>query len=170
MINSVNIAGNLTRDMEIRTAKTGLQIGTVGIAVNDRRKNKNTGEWEDDPSFFDLKMFGTRAEKLAPYLTKGTKVSIQGKLIQERWEKDGKTVGRVFVYIDEIEFLSSKGGKAAEGTPAGAEAHPLAEPEQQPEPIPVFAQIIEDEPVEPMGGASFYDGNITDIDYRELAL
>ncbi len=128
MINSVNIAGNLTRDMEVRTAQTGLQIGTVGIAVNDRRKNKNTGEWKNEPSFFDLKMFGTRAEKIAPYLTKGTKVSVQGKLIQERWEKDGKTASRVFVYIDEIEFLNAKGAGEAAPEPVPAYAEAAAEP------------------------------------------
>lgn len=106
-INRVVISGHLTRDGELRTTANGANILTLGIAVNDSFKNSN-GEWEDKPNFFDLKMFGTRAEKLAQYLTKGTKVTVEGKLSWSQWEKDGQKRSKVEIIVDEIEFNSRK--------------------------------------------------------------
>ena len=71
-INRVIISGNLTRDPELRSTAGGTSVLGFGVAVNDRRKNQQTGEWEDYPNFVDCTMFGTRGEKLQPYLTKGT--------------------------------------------------------------------------------------------------
>lgn len=85
-INRVIISGNLTRDPELRSTASGLPVLGFGVAVNDRRKNQQTGEWEDYPNFIDCTMFGARAESLNRYLNKGTKVSIEGKL---RWEPVG---------------------------------------------------------------------------------
>ena len=59
-INRVSLSGNLTRDPELRAAQGGTAILRLGIAVNDRRKNQQTGEWEDYPNFIDCVMFGTR--------------------------------------------------------------------------------------------------------------
>ena len=64
-INRVNISGNLTRDPELRGAASGTQILSFGVAVNDRRKNQQTGEWEDVPNFVDCIVFGNRATALA---------------------------------------------------------------------------------------------------------
>ena len=107
-INRVMISGNLTRDAELRSTQSGTSMLGMGIAVNDRRKNQKTGEWEDYPNFVDCTMFGTRAEKLQPYLTKGTKVAIEGKLSYRSWEKDGQRRSKLEVIVDEIEFMSSK--------------------------------------------------------------
>ena len=113
-INRVMISGNLTRDTELRSTQSGTYILCMGIAVNDRRKNQKTGEWEDYPNFVDRTMFGTRAEKLQPYLTKGTKVAIEGKLSYRSWEKDGQHRSKLEVIVDEIEFMSSKQGGAVQ--------------------------------------------------------
>ena len=56
-INRVNITGNLTRDPELRATAAGTQVLSFGIAVNDRRKNPQTGEWEDYPNYIDCTMF-----------------------------------------------------------------------------------------------------------------
>ena len=109
-INSVALSGNLTRDAELRSSKGGSAILTFGVAVNDRRLDKQTGAWEDVPNFFDCVMFGNRAEKLADYLPKGTKVTVLGKLRQSSWEKDGQRHSKVEVVVDEIEFMSREGG------------------------------------------------------------
>ena len=61
-INRVNITGNLTRDPELKSTGSGMAVLKMGVAVNDRRKNPQTGEWEDAPNFIDVVMFGTRAE------------------------------------------------------------------------------------------------------------
>ena len=118
-INRVAISGNLTRDAELRTTQSGMSILDFGVAVNDRRKNQKTGEWEDYPNFVDCTMFGTRAEKLQPYLTKGTKVAIEGKLSYRSWEKDGQRRSKLEVVVDEIEFMSSKQGGAVQDLHTG---------------------------------------------------
>lgn len=107
-INRVMISGNLTRDAELRSTQSGMAILGFGVAVNDRRKNQHTGEWDDYPNFVDCTMFGTRAEKLQPYLTKGAKVAIEGKLRYSSWEKDGQRRSKLEVVVDEIEFMSSR--------------------------------------------------------------
>lgn len=113
-INRVMISGNLTRDAELRSTQSGTSMLGMGIAVNDRRKNQKTGEWEDYPNFVDCTMFGTRAEKLQPYLTKGTKVAIDGKLSYRSWDKDGQRRSKLEVVVDEIEFMYSKQGGAVQ--------------------------------------------------------
>lgn len=105
-VNSVTLAGNLTRDPELRTTSGGTTVLSMGVAVNERRRNAS-GEWVDEPQYFDLTMFGNRAEKIAQYLTKGTKVTVQGRLHYSSWQaQDGGKRSRVDVIVDEIEFMS----------------------------------------------------------------
>lgn len=107
-INRVNLSGNLTRDPELRATQSGTQILTFGVAVNDRRRNPQTGKWEDAPNFIDCVVFGKRAESLGRYLVKGTKVAIEGKLRWSQWENNGQKRSKVEVVVDEIEFLSPR--------------------------------------------------------------
>lgn len=107
-INSVNISGNLTRDPELRSTTTGTNVLSFSVAVNDRRKNSQTGEWEDAPNFVDVTMFGSRAEALSRFLHKGSKVAIEGKLRYSRWERDGQTRSKLEVVANEIEFMSPR--------------------------------------------------------------
>lgn len=109
-INRVNISGNLTRDPELRATSGGAQVLSFGVAVNDRAKNQQTGEWEDRPNFIECTMFGTRAEKLAQYLHKGMKVAIEGKLRCSQWEKDGQRRSKLEVIAEELEFMSRQDG------------------------------------------------------------
>lgn len=108
-INSVTISGNITRDPKVTETLSGSHVLKFGVAVNDRRKNKD-GQWEDYASFFDCVMFGKRAESLANYIHKGTKVCIQGKLNQDRWDdkKTGETRTKVVIYVDEFEFMNRR--------------------------------------------------------------
>lgn len=111
-LNAVAISGNLARDAETRQAGS-MPVANFTVAVNDRRKNKQTGEWEDVPQWVDCTLLGTRAEKLAPYLTKGTRVSIQGKLHYSSWEaKDGSKRSKLDVTVDELVFMSRDGNGA----------------------------------------------------------
>lgn len=107
-INRVVISGNLTRDPELRSTAGGLPVLGLGVAVNDRRKNQQTGEWEDYPNFIDCTLFGPRAESLSRYLSKGQKVAIEGKLRWSQWERDGQKRSKIEVIVDEIEFMSSR--------------------------------------------------------------
>jgi len=107
-INRVVLTGNLTRDPELRALPSGSSVLGFGIAVNERRKNQQTGEWEERPNYFDCTMFGSRAEAISKFLTKGTKVAIEGRLQWRQWEKDGQTRSKVDIIVNEIEFLSSR--------------------------------------------------------------
>ena len=110
-INKVLISGNLTRDPELRQTASGMPVLSFGVAVNDRRRNQQTGEWEDYPNFVDCTMFGNRASSLSRYLHKGIKVAIEGKLRYSSWEKDGTKRSKLEVIVDELEFMSSRGGQ-----------------------------------------------------------
>lgn len=107
-INRVNISGRLTRDAEVRQTPGGLSVLTISVAVNDRRKNPTSGEWQDYPNYVDCTMFGTRAESVAKFISKGSKVAIEGKLRWSSWEKDGQKRSKLEVIIDEIEFMSTQ--------------------------------------------------------------
>ena len=114
-INRVVISGNLTRDPELRSTAGGLPVLGFGVAVNDRRKNQQTGEWEDYPNFIDCTMFGARAESLSRFLSKGTKVSIEGKLRWSQWEREGQKRSKIEVIVDELEFMSSRNDSSSYG-------------------------------------------------------
>ena len=119
-INRVMITGNLTRDPEVRNTQSGMAVLNLGVAVNDRRKNNQTGEWEDVPNFIDCVMFGTRAENVSRYLRKGSKVAIEGKLRWSQWEdKQGGKRSKIEVIVDDIEFMS-RDGDGKQSAPANA--------------------------------------------------
>lgn len=105
-INHVTVSGNLTRDPEVRTTASGKPVMSFGIAVNDRRRNPETGEWEEFPNFFNCTMFGTRGEQLGELLAKGDKVVIEGSLRYSQWEtKDGQYRSNIEIIIEEVEFM-----------------------------------------------------------------
>lgn len=120
-INRVCISGNLTRDAELRNTANGTAVLGFGVAVDDRRRNQQTGEWEDYPNFVDCTMFGTRAEKLSQYLMKGVKVAIEGKLRYGSWEQNGQKRGKLEVIVEELEFFG------------GGQRHPQQQCRQQPQ-------------------------------------
>ena len=119
-INKVVIAGNLTRDPELRETASGFQILNFGVAVNDRRKNQQTQQWEDYANFVDCTMFGNRAASVARFLAKGSKVAIEGKLRWSQWEtQDGSKRSKLEVVVDEIEFMTSRDGGQQPQQPQG---------------------------------------------------
>ena len=109
-INRVCISGNLTRDPVLRSTSGGMSVLSMGVAVNDRRKNQQTGQWEDYPNFVDCTLFGTRGEKLTQYLAKGSKVAIEGKLRYRSWndKQTGQKRSALEVVVDELEFMSGQ--------------------------------------------------------------
>ena len=152
-INRVTISGNLTRDPELRATAGGTQVLSFGVAVNDRRRNPQNGEWEDYPNFVDCTMFGTRAEAVSRYLSKGSKVAIEGKLRYSSWERDGQRRSKLEVIVDEIEFLSrglQGGGQGGYGQPAygqgGYDAAPMPAPAPQaPTPVPPAGDVFDED-------------------------
>ena len=106
-LNTVSIGGNLCRDVELRTTASGMAVLTFSVAVNESRKNQQTGEYEDYPNYVDCTMFGRRAESVSRYLAKGTYVALTGRLHQNRWQnKDGQNRSKLEVTVDNIHFES----------------------------------------------------------------
>lgn len=145
-INKATITGNLTRDPELRQTQGGTSVLTIGVAVNDRRKNQQTGEWEDYPNYIDCTIFGNRATGVAPHLQKGMKVAIEGKLNQSRWQaEDGTNRSKIGIIVDEIEFMAKRDGSQPMQHPMQQQAQPqqftpqtASKPVQQ-QPVQQFA-------------------------------
>ena len=121
-INRVVLSGNLTRDPDLRCTAGGTAVLGFGIAVNDRRKNAQTGEWEDVPNFIDCTMFGNRADAVSKFLAKGMKVAIEGKLRWSQWEKDGQKRSKIEVIADEIVLMQQRQQQAPQTLPQGTQS------------------------------------------------
>jgi single-strand DNA-binding protein len=102
-INHVTLIGRLTRDAELKYTSGGMAIASFAIAVNRRRKNGD--QWEEEASFFDIKLFGKSAEGLKQYLVKGKQVAIGGELRQDRWEQDGQPRSKVVVIANNVQLI-----------------------------------------------------------------
>lgn len=128
-INKVLITGNLTRDPELRETPSGFQVLNFGVAVNDRKKNQSTGQWEDYANFVDCTMFGNRAASVSRFLAKGSKVAIEGKLRWSQWEtQDGGKRSKLEVVVDELEFMSrNENGSQGQEYGRGEVAQPAME-------------------------------------------
>ena len=101
--NTVTLVGNVTRDPELRYTPSGQTVATFGLAVNRRWQNRQTQEWEEQVSFFDVKSWAGLAENVAESVTRGTRVIVTGRLEQRSWETDnGDKRSKVEVVADEI--------------------------------------------------------------------
>ncbi len=142
---ATTITGNLTRDPEIRYTREGQATTTLGVAVNRRWQNRETGEWDEATSFFDVVTWRELAENVALSLTKGMRVVVSGRLEQRSWEtEEGDRRFKVEIVADEVgaslRFATAEvhrierqhpapdsdggrgGGSASEGEPVGTDA------------------------------------------------
>jgi single-strand DNA-binding protein len=128
-LNKVMLIGRLTRDPEVRTFGNGGKVAKFGFAVNNRRKNQQTGQWEDEPVFLDIEAFnrgefGKNADLVEQYLTKGRQVFIEGHLRLDQWEKDGQKRSRLVIVLDNMQFLEPRPDGAAPRASAPAQRKP----------------------------------------------
>jgi len=118
-INRVVLSGRLTRDAELRALPSGTSVLSIRFAFNTRGKNAQSGQWEDQPNYIDVSMFGDRAERLQQYLTKGTHIGVDGRLRWREWEaNDGSKRSAIDIVADDIEFLGGRddsGGSTGSG-------------------------------------------------------
>ena len=103
-INSaVTIVGNLTRDPELRFTPSGQATASFGVAVNRRWQNRQTQEWNEATSFFDVVCWAELAENAAQSLTRGTRVVVSGRLDQRSWEnQEGEKRSKIEIVADEV--------------------------------------------------------------------
>lgn len=129
-INSAVVSGNLTRDPELRHTESGFAIGNFAIACTRTRKVDD--EFTDEVSYFDVKVFGNKAENVSKKLRKGDLVSVSGRLEQERWEdkETGAKRSKVVIIAEQMSgegFFRKAGEEPARSEPeAKQEALPAA--------------------------------------------
>ncbi|MCU4187116.1 single-stranded DNA-binding protein [Acidiferrimicrobium sp. IK] len=100
---AVTIVGNLTRDPELRFTPSGQATASFGVAVNRRWQNRQTQEWNEATSFFDVVCWAELAENAAQSLTRGTRVVVSGRLDQRSWEnQDGEKRSKIEIVADEV--------------------------------------------------------------------
>jgi len=128
--NKVIIAGNLTRDPELRYTPKGTAIARLGLALN-RSYTTESGEKRDEVTFVDVDAFGRQAEVIGQYLKKGRPVLIEGRLKLDQWEDKNthQKQSKLRVVLENFSFLDSgRGGDAAPEAPvvrtAGTSAAP----------------------------------------------
>jgi single-strand DNA-binding protein len=101
--NTVTVIGNATREPELRFTNTGQAVATFGLAVNRRWQNRQTNEWEEATSFFDVTCWAQMAENVAESVAKGARVIVSGRLEQRSWEtQDGEKRSKVEIIADEV--------------------------------------------------------------------
>jgi len=101
--NSVTLVGNITRDPELRFTPTGQATASFGLAVNRRWQNRQTGEWTEATSFFDIVCWREMAENASESLSRGSRVLVTGRLEQRSWEnQEGEKRSKIEVVADEI--------------------------------------------------------------------
>ena len=138
-MNSVNIIGNITRDVELKYAQNGTAIASIGVAVNKQVKNAQGG-YDSKPVFIDVTAFGKTAETLNQYFRKGSKIGIDGELNFEQWtDQQGQKRSKLSVIMNKIHFIDKKddaqGGQPQQQqqpyNPNPQQGQPYAQPQQQ---------------------------------------
>lgn len=108
-LNKAFIAGNLTRDPELRALPSGANVATFGVATNrvwyDQDRNK-----QEATEFHNIVVFGRQAETTAQYLKKGSGVLVEGRLQTRSWDKDGQKQYRTEIVADRVQFGARSGG------------------------------------------------------------
>jgi single-strand DNA-binding protein len=133
MINSVVLGGNLTRDAEVKATRTGSAFVKFSVAVNKWRKDATGGS--EVPMYFDCTMWGDRGPKIAPYLTRGKQVTVQGELEQQRYQaQDGTNKEKISIVVREIQWAKSD-------KPDAGQDRMVYRSEPQPQP----AQAVQDD-------------------------
>jgi single-strand DNA-binding protein len=125
-LNHVTLIGRLTRDAELKYTSGGQAVCKFSIAVNRRRKNGD--QWEDEPNFFDIVLWGRQGESLNQYLVKGKMVGIDGELRQDRWQQDGQNRSKVEIIANNLQLLGGSGGGQARPQGESRPAQPDSKP------------------------------------------
>ncbi len=134
--NKVILAGNLTRDPELRYTPKGTAIAKIGLAINRKWKSE-TGEMKEETTFVDVDAFGKTAETIGQYLKKGRPILVEGRLRYQTWDdkQSGQKKSKLAVVMENFQFMDSGGGRGegapAPSRPAAAAAAPEA-PEAEP--------------------------------------
>jgi single-strand DNA-binding protein len=127
--NRAIIIGNLTRDPELRSLPSGIQVGSLSVATNRVWKDKN-GAKQESTDYHNVVVFGRQAETTAQYLRKGASLLVEGRMQTRSWDDaSGQKKYRTEIVADRIQF-----GPRSAGSGAPAAAAPASKKEAAPEP------------------------------------
>ncbi|MHB1864935.1 MAG: single-stranded DNA-binding protein [Candidatus Saccharimonadales bacterium] len=112
-LNQVTLMGNLTRDPELRTTPNGQSVVSFSLALNRSYKDQND-EWQEATDFIDIVAWGSLAERVAQYLTRGRRCLVQGRLQSRSWEQEGQKRSKVEVLANDVTFLDGRSTGEAE--------------------------------------------------------
>jgi single-strand DNA-binding protein len=135
--NKVILAGNLTRDPELRYTPKGTAVARITLAVN-RNYTTDGGEKKEEVTFVDVDVWSKQAEVISQYLKKGQPLLVEGRLKQDTWEDKNtkQKMSKLKVVLESFSFLSSgnRGGDggAAPARPSGPSTPPPAPPDAEP--------------------------------------
>lgn len=118
-LNKAFIIGNLTRDPELRSLPSGIQVASFSVATNRVWKDKE-GAKQEATEFHNIVVFGRQAETAAQYLKKGSSVLVEGRLQTRSWESEGQKKYRTEIVADRVQF-GPRGGSGG-GPSTGASA------------------------------------------------
>jgi len=124
-LNKVMLIGRLTREPEARSFSNGGKVVKFGFAVNNRKKNMSTGQWEDEPVFVDCEAFnrgdqGGLADRIEQSLHKGSQIFVEGHLRFDQWtDKEGNKRSRLLVRVDNFQYLDPRSDGGGGGPPGG---------------------------------------------------
>lgn len=132
--NKVILAGNLTRDPELRYTPKGTAVAKLGMAIN-RSWTTETGEKREEATFVDVDAFGKQAEVISQYLRKGRSLLVEGRLRLETWDdkQTGAKRSKLGVVLESFSFLDSgnrEGGGGGGGSAPQAGAAPAPRPQR----------------------------------------
>lgn len=118
-LNKVMLAGNLTRDVELKYTPSGREVAELALAVNERWKNAD-GQVQEATTFVECRAWGKLAVTLANHFHKGKPIFIEGRMRQEEWtdKETQKKRRKTLVVIDTFQFLNDGKG-AGERSPGG---------------------------------------------------
>jgi single-strand DNA-binding protein len=119
-INRVVIEGNLTRDPELRQLAGGNSVCKLRVAVNERVKDRESGQWSDKPNYFDVTVWGAQGESISRYLQKGSGIMIDGRLSWREWDaQDGTKRQSVEIIAENTRFVGGREGSGSGGYEGG---------------------------------------------------
>ena len=136
-LNKVMLIGNAGKDAELRYMATGTPQCKFSLAVNNRRRNQTTNEWEDQTEWFNILIWGDMAERVSQYITKGKSLYVEGRLQTRSWDDDQgqkhymtEVVAQTVQLLDRREGGGEGGGQARGGGDDWGNGAPSRPPRQ----------------------------------------
>ncbi len=115
--NKVVLLGNLTRDPELKKSPAGVSVAKLRMAVNETYRDRQSGQPKEVTCFVDVAVWDKQADSCGQYLTRGSQILVEGRLVYEEWKNaQGEARNRLSVRADRVQFINTV--RRPDGTPA----------------------------------------------------